>query len=65
MQPGPADFVKGQLEAADFYMTKVLTGCKDMEDPAKTNHRAYRNSLKKLMEDQVHCVLSLGLFCAF
>eukprot|EP00808_Paulinella_micropora_P016951 g76087.t1 len=50
MMPGGGKaFVEGQLVASDFYLNKVLTAAKDMEDPAKTNHRNFVKQIKDLM----------------
>lgn len=43
--------IVGQLEAAEFYLSKVLIKARDSESPAKENLRAYVNNLKKMLND--------------
>ena len=43
--------IVGQLEAADFYLSKVLTKARDAESPAKENLRAYVKTLKAMLTD--------------
>jgi len=48
-QPGPKNAVTAQLEAAEFYLNKILTVAKDKPDPEKTNHRDYVRLIKALL----------------
>jgi CRISPR/Cas system CSM-associated protein Csm2 small subunit len=48
-QPGPKAAITAQLEAADFYLNKILTVAKDKPDPEKTNHREYVRLIKNLV----------------
>lgn len=43
--------IMGQLESADFYLTKCLTKARDLESPAKENMRGYVSNLKKLLTE--------------
>jgi len=45
----PRPYVTGQLEAADFYLSKCLTFGKDKEDPTKTEIRNYVKQFKEFM----------------
>lgn len=49
-------FVQGQLEAADFYLMKVLTTAKDKADDEKKAMQEYVKTLKALMTE-------LGKYC--
>eukprot|EP00462_Mataza_sp_D1_P000096 CAMPEP_0175089126 /NCGR_PEP_ID=MMETSP0086_2-20121207/621_1 /TAXON_ID=136419 /ORGANISM="Unknown Unknown, Strain D1" /LENGTH=644 /DNA_ID=CAMNT_0016361617 /DNA_START=35 /DNA_END=1969 /DNA_ORIENTATION=+ len=48
----PRPYIVGQGEAADFYLTKILTVGKDKPDAEKAAYRAYVASFKKLIEAQ-------------
>lgn len=47
----PRPVVQGGLEAADFYLNKALTAAKDLEDPEKTDRRAFVRTLKTMMTE--------------
>lgn len=47
---GPPGLVMGQLDAADFYLSKCLTVAKDKEDPDKTSMRAFVSTLKAMLK---------------
>lgn len=49
VEPTPAPFIMGTLEAADFYLTKILTTFKD--DPKKVHHRAFVKHIKECIKD--------------
>jgi len=51
LQPGPKSFVTGQLEAADFYLTKILTAAKAMIGDEQKHHREFVSNMKKLVND--------------
>lgn len=48
----PRPFITGQLEAADFYLTKILTVGKDKDDKTKDAYRAYVDTFKALIAGQ-------------
>lgn len=48
----PRPFIHGQLEAADFYLTKILTVGKDKDDKTKEAYRAYVKTFKELIAAQ-------------
>lgn len=48
-QPGPVAVIKGTLEAADFYLIKILTSAKDANEEDKKNHRAYVQQTKEII----------------
>lgn len=56
LSPGPKGTVMAQVEAADFYLTKVLTVAKDKEDPEKSSSRNFVKQLKALLT-------ALGDYC--
>jgi small nuclear ribonucleoprotein (snRNP)-like protein len=43
--------ITGQLEAADFYLNKVLTSVKDKPDPEKANGRNWVKTVKAMLKD--------------
>lgn len=47
----PRPFVAGQLDAADFYLNKVLTAARDKEDPDKTSMREYVKAMKAMITE--------------
>jgi adenylyl cyclase-associated protein len=47
--PAPKPFVTGTLEAADFYLNKILTSTK--EDPLKNDHRAFVKAIKDITSE--------------
>lgn len=48
--PGPVAVIKGTLEAADFYLVKILTSTKDISNEEdKKNHRAFVQQIKDLI----------------
>lgn len=49
LQPGPKPFVTGQLEAADFYLTKILVAAKTMTGDEQKHHRDFVANIKKLV----------------
>jgi len=51
LQPGPKAFVNGQLEAADFYLTKILTAAKSMNGDEQKHHREFVANIKKLVTE--------------
>lgn len=48
----PRPFIRGQLEAADFYLTKILTVGKDKDDATKAAFRAYVKTFKEMVAAQ-------------
>lgn len=54
--PGPAAHVRGTLEAAEFYLNKVLTIAKDAQDPDKEIHRAFVSGLKNIVNETAQYV---------
>mmetsp|Transcript_2972 Transcript_2972/g.3512 ORF Transcript_2972/g.3512 Transcript_2972/m.3512 type:complete len:430 (+) Transcript_2972:27-1316(+) len=47
----PKTFVAGQLDAADFYLNKVLKIAKDQEEPIKTDYRNFVKQLKVVVKE--------------
>lgn len=48
--PGPVAIIKATLEAADFYLVKILTSTKDLpNEEDKKNHRAFVQQIKDLI----------------
>jgi len=47
--PAPVGHITGTLEAAEFYLNKILTQAKDLEDPDKSTHRAFVSGLKNIV----------------
>jgi len=54
LQPGPKPFVTGQLEAADFYLTKILTAAKAMSGDEQKHHREFVSNIKKLVTEMAN-----------
>ena len=50
--------ITGTLEAADFYLNKILTQAKDMQDPDKTTHRAFVSGTKTMINNLAEYVKS-------
>ena len=46
MIPLPKPHILGQIEAADFYLTKILTAAKDLDDDKKQAYRDYVKQMK-------------------
>lgn len=46
----PFPFIKGQLEAADFYLSKILSAAKNAPAGEADVHRSYVKQLKELLE---------------
>lgn len=51
MAEGSKSVIMGQLEAADFYLSKVLVKARDAESPAKEDLRAFVSSLKTMLTE--------------
>jgi len=51
LQPGPKPFVTGQLEAADFFLSKILTASKTLTGDEQKFHREFVSNIKKLVND--------------
>jgi len=51
LMPNTYKFITGQKEAADFYMIKIQKVARDMEEPGKSDYRAFVANLKKLMDE--------------
>jgi adenylyl cyclase-associated protein len=47
--PAPKPFISGTVEAADFYLNKILTSTKD--DPLKNDHRAFVKAIKDITSE--------------
>lgn len=52
MEGLPRPFIHGQLDAADFYLSKVLTAARDKDDATKKAYQTYVKTFKELIEGQ-------------
>ncbi len=48
--------VKSTLEAADFYLNKILSNSKDLADPEKSIHRNFVSGIKSIIADSADYV---------